>query len=95
MILDYPGEFKVITRVLKSGREAEEHSQRKRCDGSRDREMQYEKDLSYPSLSRWRKKAMNQGMQAASKRWKNQRSRFSLRVTRKKHNTTNILILVQ
>lgn len=68
MILNYSLEPKVITRVSKRGREAEEQSQKWRCDdGSTDREMQHEKHLSCPSLRRGRKKARSQGMQAGSR----------------------------
>lgn len=91
MILDYSGEPKVITILLKS----EKGRQRSRVRGDviMEAEMQCEKDLTCPSLSIWRRGSISQETPAASRNWKKQGSGFSFRVSREEHSPVNTLIL--
>lgn len=93
MILDYSGEPKIITILLKS--EKGRQKSRVRADVIMEAEMQCEKDLTCPSLSIWRRGSISQEMPAASRNWKKQGSGFSPKSYRNEHNSANTLISVQ
>ena len=89
IVLDYLGEPIVITRVFKSGRERERGR-------SMDQVILWEKDFTPFLVSQVEKgKHPCQGMQGASRSWKQQENGFSPRDSRKEPNPAAILILAR